>query len=84
MAIEQLPRTTTVGSDRRRAAFKNLAEKRTNAILDRIRILGNLANRSAYEYNEEDVRKAFSAIEHELRIVKGKFQATERRRFRLD
>jgi CHASE1-domain containing sensor protein len=68
----------------KRAAFKRLAEKRTNAILDRVRILGNLANRSAYEFTDEDVRKVFAAIEEELRITKAKFLASGRRRFRLD
>lgn len=69
---------------RKRDAFRKLAEKRTNAVLDKLRILGNLANRSAYRYSDSDVRKMFAAIEEELRSVKARFRATERRRFRLD
>ncbi len=71
------------GMQRKRLNFKKLAERRTNAILERIRILGNLANRSAYEYSENDIRKVFGAIEQELRITKAKFLATGRREFRL-
>jgi len=69
---------------RKRLAFKKLGERRTNAILERIRILGNLANRSAYEYSDDDLKKIFSIIEQELRITRAKFQATEKREFRLD
>jgi len=69
---------------RKREAFKKLAEKRTNAILEKIRILGNLANRSAYDYTNEDVRKVFAAIRAELRRVEATFETTERREFRLD
>jgi bifunctional pyridoxal-dependent enzyme with beta-cystathionase and maltose regulon repressor activities len=82
-AIEPPP-LVTESSSRKRLAFRKLAEKRTNAILDRIRILGNLANRSAYEYTDEELRKMFNAIEQELRIVKAKFQGSERPRFRLE
>lgn len=79
-AISELP---TDKGRRKREAFKKLAERRTNAILDRIRILGNLANRSAYDYSENDIRRIFGAIEEELRGVKAKFRATGRRTFRL-
>ncbi len=68
----------------KRTAFKRLAQNRTNAILDRIRILGNLANRSAYDYSEDDVRRVFVAIEEELRLTKAKFRASGRRQFRLE
>jgi hypothetical protein len=69
----------------KRETFTNLAEKRTNMILERIRILGNLSNRSAYEFSDDDVRKIFSAIEHELKITKAKFQTAGagKQQFRL-
>lgn len=69
---------------RKREAFRKLAEKRTNAILEKVRILGNLANRSAYEYSEDEVRKIFSAIDEELRATKAKFRGGLKREFRLD
>lgn len=68
----------------KRDSFKRLAERRTETILDKLRVLGNLANTSVYEYSDEDVQKIFEALEQELRVVKGKFRTTERRRFRLD
>ena len=54
--------------------FKRVAENRTNKIIDQIRLLGNCANKSNYEYTEEDVKKIFNAIETELRATKRKYQ----------
>lgn len=67
----------------KRDAFRRLAEKRTNAVLEKIRVLSNCANPYAYEYNEEDVRKIFSAIEQELKAAKAKFQNHHKREFKL-
>ena len=58
--------------------FKRVAEGRTNKIIDQIRLLGNCANKSNYDYSDEDVRKIFNAIETELREAKLKFQAKDR------
>lgn len=37
--------------------FKRVAENRTNKIIEQIRLLGNCANKSNYEYNDQDVKK---------------------------
>jgi hypothetical protein len=70
-------------SESKSEAFKRLATKRTNAVLERLRILGHCANPQLYEYSEEDVRKIFRAIEKELRIVKTKFQDSTKSEFQL-
>lgn len=62
--------------------FKRLAERRTNSILDKVRLLGNLSNRSNYFYEEEDIRKIFSAIDVQLKNVKSKFHFG-RKKFKL-
>ena len=67
----------------KRDAFIRLAEKRTTAILERIRVLGNLSNPYAYEYNEEDLRKIFNAIEAELKMTRLKFQSQRKKEFKL-
>ena len=64
-------------------AFRRLAEKRTNAILDSIRILGNLSNPYAYEYSEEEVRAVFAAIEQELKVTRTKFHNQQKHEFKL-
>jgi len=67
----------------RKARFIRLAEKRTNAALDRIRVLGNLSNRSNYEYDEYQVRKIFNIIESELKKAKASFSFIKKNKFRL-
>lgn len=68
----------------KRDAFLRLATKRTNAVIDKIRILSNCANPYAYEYSDDDVRRIFAAIEHELRAARARFGKTNRREFRLE
>ena len=63
--------------------FKRLATLRTNELLNRLKILGNCANRSAYDYSEEDVRKIFSVIEGKIREIKAKFHFPKRKKFKL-
>lgn len=64
--------------------FKRVAENRTNKIIDNIRLLGNCANRSNYEYSEDDVKKIFSAIETELKNTKLKYQSkSKNKKFEL-
>lgn len=53
--------------------FKRLATTRTNTVLDKLRILGNLSNRQLYSYTEEDVEKIFNAINKEIKVVRNKF-----------
>lgn len=70
-------------SGNRHERFKKLAEKRTNAILKSLKILGNCANRQAYEYSEGEVEKIFYAIEKYLKSIKTKFQFPKNEKFKL-
>ena len=65
--------------------FKRLAEHRVNAILDKLRLLGQLSNRSNYHYSDTQVRTIFRAIQKDLNATKAKFSedAKEEPRFRL-
>jgi len=67
----------------KREKFKRLASKRTTALLNQLRLLGNLSNRANYEYNEVDVRKIFKAVDEQLKFVKGKFLQKTKREFKL-
>ncbi len=69
--------------ENKRERFKRLATLRTNVVLNRLKILGNCANRSAYEYTEEEINKIFSEIEHRVKEVKAKFHFPKRREFKL-
>jgi len=66
----------------RKERFNRIATKRTNDIIDKIRILGNCSNRSTYNYNEDEINKIFSAINKELRISKDRF-TSKRKKFTL-
>lgn len=59
--------------DRRRDNFKRLAASRTNEVLRRLKILGNCANRSHYDYTEEEVARIFSEIDKRARQARAKF-----------
>jgi len=72
-----------VNQNNKKEAFKRLATYRTNEILKRIKVLGNCANRSAYEYTEEEVSKIFSEIERKVREVKAKFHFPKEKEFKL-
>lgn len=67
----------------RHERFKRLASKRTNEILEKIRILGNCSNKSSYEYTEEEINKIFLEIDKQLKLTKAKFLAGKRERFKL-
>ena len=66
-----------------RDRFKRLGTLRTNAVLRRLKVLGNCANRQAYEYTEDEVDKIFSEIERRLKEVKAKFHFPKNREFHL-
>jgi hypothetical protein len=63
--------------------FKRVAEARTTAVLDRIRLLGKCANRQIYSYSEEDVAKIFSVINKRVREAKSKFHFPNKEKFKL-
>ena len=59
-------------SQNKRDRFKRLASSRTSEILKKIKILSNCGNRSAYEYEEEEVSKIFSAIDKATKEARSK------------
>ena len=70
--------------DDKRARFVRIAERRTNNILEQLRLLGNCSNKNNYSYVEEDVKRIFSVIENELKEVKVKFNSkANKEKFKL-
>lgn len=63
--------------------FKRLAEYRTNEVLKRLKVLGNCANRSVYEYSPEEINRIFSEIERKTKEVKAKFHYPKEKEFKL-
>lgn len=66
--------------------FIRLAEARTNRILEHLRLLSNLSNKSNYDYTDDEIKKIISAIEKELKLVKNAFTGVEsiEQKFRLN
>lgn len=56
----------------KREKFVRLANQRVNKALDQLRLVGNLGNRSAYEYTEEDAKKIVKALQKSLDDAKSK------------
>lgn len=64
-------------ADSKRTRFVKIAENRTNKIIDMLRLLANCSNKSNYEYDEEDVKQIFTAIEKEVKSTKNAFLGIE-------
>ena len=66
--------------------FVQLAEKRVTRALESIRLIGNLSNKSNYNYKEEDIKQILSALKFELDNLKTKFSSnnsSEKFQFKL-
>ena len=57
----------------KRAKFVELAEARVNKTLKDLQLIGNLSNRSAYDFSEADVRKIFGSLQRALDGAKARF-----------
>lgn len=71
----------------RRERFVALAETRVGRVLQDLRLVGNLASRSNYVYDDEDLRQIFRAIDDGVRSMKQRFRTereSQRSDFRLD
>lgn len=53
--------------------FKELASKRVNAAIGRIRLLRNLANKNSYTYTQEQVDKLLGALQDEVDAIQEAF-----------
>ncbi len=62
-------------NETREQRFKRIAALRTNAVLDKLRILSNLSNRQMYSYSDEDISKIFSAINKQIKEVRSRFNS---------
>lgn len=61
----------------KRAKFVELATNRVNRAIKDLRLVGNLSNRSAYVYTEEDARKILRALTREIDDLKSRFRGEE-------
>ncbi len=57
----------------KRENFVRLAEARVNRALREIRLVGNLSNRGAYQFDDADIRKIFGTLQKNLDAAKTRF-----------
>jgi hypothetical protein len=55
--------------------FRDLATKRVNRVVHDLELVGNLSNRSAYEYSDQEVRLILRAIDDSVTELKRRFRA---------
>lgn len=65
----------TLMTSRRREKFVELAEKRVTRTIKDLRLIGNLANKSNYQYEARDVEKILKTLESEVRALRRRFEA---------
>ncbi len=57
----------------KRDKFVELAVKRVTRTIKDMRLIGNLSNRSAYEYSDEDIKKIVRTLQKEIDGIKARF-----------
>lgn len=63
------------GESIKKDRFKNVASRRVQKVLDDLDSLSKCANRSTYEYTDDDVKKMMRAINDKIVLFKASFSA---------
>ena len=63
--------------------FKRVVQKRVQNVLDSIRRLSQCSNKRMYKWNENQLKKIWSAIDYELKSCKESFEKAEPEQFQL-
>lgn len=67
----------------KREKFKDLATKRVNEILKKMRVLSNLSNKYNYDYTDEDVYNIFKTLRNALNQSELIFKSKKNNEFKL-
>jgi hypothetical protein len=71
--VQALDIATDSGGSDHHDRFVRLANKRVNAAIKALQLVGNLGNRVNYNYDDKEAAKIVRALQTELDQVKGKF-----------
>jgi hypothetical protein len=63
------------GKTEKREKFIKLAESRTINAIKTIRVIGKLANKNAYQFDETDVQKIVRALSKEIDALKARMSS---------
>lgn len=72
------------GNESKEERFKKIAGRRTEEVLDKLRLLGNCSNNTNYSYTDEQVKKIFSNIDSEIRRIKALYNKPKRKRDKFE
>jgi hypothetical protein len=61
-----------------RGKFVMLAQARVNRAIKDLQLIGNLSNRSNYDYTDEDVTKIFRALNDEIAACRKRFDSKKK------
>ena len=62
----------------KRDKFVELATNRVNRAIKDLKLIGNLSNKAAYEYSDEDVKKIARTLQRELDVMKTRLEGSGR------
>lgn len=57
----------------KRKKFVELVEKRVTKAINALRLVGNLSNKSNYEYTDADIKKIVKALDDEIKDLRRRF-----------
>ena len=60
----------------KRAKFVQLANQRVNRAIEQLRLIGNLGNKAAYEFTDEDAKKISKALQKACDSAKARLLGT--------
>lgn len=67
--------------------FRRLAERRMNDLIEKFRLVGNLADKRNYNYTDEQAKQIIRAAEVQMKELRLRFQSEEAEKaknFRFD
>lgn len=73
--VKEIPieETKSEKEETREQAFIRIATRRTQKIISQLRLLGNLGNKSNYNYTKDQIDKMVNSIQTSLKIALSKF-----------
>ena len=73
---EKIVRISSKNASSKRDKFVSLAQSRTVNAIKAIRVIGKLGNKSAYDFNETDVKKIVAALNREVEALRARMTST--------
>lgn len=70
-------------SETKEARFKRIAERRVQRVIDSLRSLSQCSNKRMYDWNSEQLKKIWNAVDGAVKSCKESFEKAEPEEFRL-